>query len=109
MAYWARRGVWNRISAPIHSPLAWRVRWMIAAAAAAELRAEVGTLNLIKRMDLAPGGIAHRAGNVDLELQERHETIVVGVGPSGAEAQSFFFFRRRGWKPRPFKPIHTEN
>src|ERR1700756_1136588 len=23
MAYWARSGVWRRISAPIHSPLAW--------------------------------------------------------------------------------------
>src|SRR5271157_378868 len=48
----------------------WRV---IAAAAAAELGAEVGTLNLIEVMDLAPGGIAHRAGNVNLKSECRHK------------------------------------
>ena len=50
-----------------------RVWRMVAAATTAELGAEVRALNLIKLTDLAPGGIAHGAGNVDLKLQNRHK------------------------------------
>ena len=45
-----------------------RVGGMVAASAAAELRAEVGALDLIELADLAPGGVAHRSGDIDLEL-----------------------------------------
>jgi hypothetical protein len=46
---------------------------MVAAAAAAELRAEVRTLNLIKLLDPAPRGVADGAGDIDLKLEDRHE------------------------------------
>ena len=46
---------------------------MIAASAAAELRAEVGALNLIELLNFLPGGVAHGAGNVDLKMQDAHE------------------------------------
>ena len=39
---------------------------MIAAAAAAELRAEVRALDLIELADLAPGGVADGSGDIDL-------------------------------------------
>jgi hypothetical protein len=39
---------------------------VIAAPAAAELRAKVGALNLIVGLDLAPGFVAYCAGDVDL-------------------------------------------
>ena len=41
------------------------VSGMIAASAAAELRAEVGALNLIELVDLAPRLVADRAGDID--------------------------------------------
>ena len=43
---------------------------VIAAAAAAELRAKVGALNLVVLVNLAPGGIAYGAGNIDFEFQD---------------------------------------
>jgi len=49
-------------------PFALRVRGigcMFAPPAAAELRPEAGTLNLIELSNLAPRGIACRAGNVN--------------------------------------------
>jgi len=49
-------------------PLALRVRGiggMLASAAAAELRSEASTLNLIELPNLAPRGIAGSAGDVD--------------------------------------------
>ena len=46
---------------------------MVAAPAAAELRAEVGTLNLVVLTDLAPGGVADCAGDIDFESQDRHK------------------------------------
>ena len=49
---------------------------MVAASAAAELRAEVRALDLIELLDLAPCGIADCAGDVDFELQDRHRVIV---------------------------------
>jgi hypothetical protein len=39
---------------------------MIATPAAAELRTEIGTLDLVKLLQFAPGFIAHRARNVNL-------------------------------------------
>ncbi len=45
---------------------------MVAASAAAKLRTKVGALNLIELLDLAPGSIANRSRNVDLEFQDRH-------------------------------------
>jgi hypothetical protein len=50
-------------------PFAFGVRsvgGMIAASAAAELGTEIGALDLIERADLAPGGIADGAGDIDL-------------------------------------------
>jgi hypothetical protein len=47
-----------------------RVGRMIAASAAAELRAEVRALDLVKLINLAPGGVAHGAGYVDLEFED---------------------------------------
>ena len=51
MAYWARRGVWRRISA-------------------AELRAEVGGLDLAELADFFPGFVANGPGDVDFKLQD---------------------------------------
>jgi len=48
---------------------------MVAAAATAELRAEIRALNLIKLLDLAPGGVANCAGNIDFEFQNGHKSI----------------------------------
>ena len=49
---------------------------MIATSAAAELRTEIRALDLVKLLHFAPGFIAHRAGNVDLESHDRHtETL----------------------------------
>ena len=45
---------------------------MIAAPAAAKLRTEVGTLNLVERLNLTPGLIADSARDVDFQFQERH-------------------------------------
>lgn len=52
---------------------AWR---MVAASAAAELRAKVGALNLIELLNFLPGGVAHGAGNVDLKMQDAHDASV---------------------------------
>ncbi|MBZ5689406.1 MAG: hypothetical protein LAP86_30770 [Acidobacteriia bacterium] len=41
------------------------VGWVVAAAAAAELGAEIGGLDLVELVDLFPGGIAYRTGDVD--------------------------------------------
>lgn len=41
------------------------VGWVVATAAAAELRAEVGGLDLVELTDFFPGCVAHRAGDVD--------------------------------------------
>jgi hypothetical protein len=54
-------------------PFAVRSIWrMVAASPAAELRAEVGALDLIELLDFLPGGVAHGAGNVDFEMQNAH-------------------------------------
>jgi hypothetical protein len=42
-----------------------RFDWVMAAPAAAELRAKVGALDLIKLLDLSPGFVADSAGNVN--------------------------------------------
>lgn len=47
-------------------------RRMTAAPSTAELRPEVGALDLIELLDLFPRGIAHRAGNVDFKMQDAH-------------------------------------
>jgi hypothetical protein len=41
------------------------VGWVVAASATAELRAEIGGLNLVELVDLFPGFVAYRAGDVD--------------------------------------------
>ncbi len=41
---------------------------MITASTAAELRAEVGALNLIILLNLGPRGVADSPGNINLEL-----------------------------------------
>jgi len=41
------------------------VGWVVAASAAAELRAEVHRLDLVELADFFPGGVAHCAGDVD--------------------------------------------
>ena len=51
---------------------------MIAAASAAELRAEVGGLDLIELLDLLPGFVAARARDVDFELQNGHSIALTG-------------------------------
>ena len=38
---------------------------VVTAAATAELRAEIGRLDLVKWMDFFPGCVAHRAGDID--------------------------------------------
>jgi len=43
----------------------WSVGGVVAAAAAAELGAEVGALDLIELLDLAPGFVGYRPGYVD--------------------------------------------
>ena len=43
-----------------------RVERMVAATAAAKLRAEVRALDLVELLELTPGFVAHRAGNIDL-------------------------------------------
>lgn len=48
------------------------VGWVVASASAAELRAEIGTLNLIELPDLAPGRVPDGSSNVNLESQDRH-------------------------------------
>jgi len=50
------------------------IRRMIAASSAAKLRAEVGTLNLIELLDLAPGLIAHGTGDIDFQFNHRHKS-----------------------------------
>lgn len=52
---------------------------MIAAPSAAELRAEVGGLDLLEVIEFAPGGIAHCAGNVDLESENGHRKSYHGA------------------------------
>src|SRR5208282_1070643 len=63
-----------------------RVGCVIAASAAAELRAKIGALHLIELLDLAPGVVAHGAGNVNLKFQSRHmRNVWVRVSdPDGA-------------------------
>jgi hypothetical protein len=43
----------------------WSILLVVAKAAAAELRAEVGALDLVELVDLAPGFVACRTGDVD--------------------------------------------
>ena len=47
---------------------------MLAVSAAAELPAELRTLNLIELVNLVPGGVADGSGYVNLELQNGHGT-----------------------------------
>jgi hypothetical protein len=61
-----------------------RIRSVIATAAAAELRSKIGGLDLVELVDLTPGLVAYRAGNVDLEFQNRHRS-------SSAGAKAHFF------------------
>src|SRR5271168_4788290 len=64
-----------------------RIRGMIAAPAAPELWTEVGALNLVKLLDLAPGLIAHGAGNIDLQFQYRHEVTGTSINVILSEAK----------------------
>jgi hypothetical protein len=50
----------------------WGVGRMIAASATAELRAEVGALDLLELLDLLPGRVTHGAGDIDLQVQDAH-------------------------------------
>jgi len=43
-----------------------RVERMVAASTAAELRAEIGALDLIELLKFTPSLVAYRAGNIDL-------------------------------------------
>src|ERR1035441_9494765 len=45
--------------------------------AAAELGTEVGALNLIELLDLAPGFVAYRTGYVDFQSHDRHVNSIV--------------------------------
>jgi hypothetical protein len=60
---------------------------VMAASAAAELGAEVGALDLVELVDLAPGFIAYRSGYVDFQFYDWH----LGVWTSGAKAQFNLF------------------
>src|SRR5690348_12015018 len=56
-------------------PFAFLVRLIervVAASATAELRAEVGALDLVELLQFAPGFIASRARNVDFQSYCRH-------------------------------------
>jgi hypothetical protein len=55
-----------------------RIHGVITAAAAAELRAEVGTLNLIKLLYVAPSLVAHSSGHVDFQSYNRHIRLFDG-------------------------------
>ena len=68
-----------------------RVRGMITAAAAAKLRTEVGTLNLIVLLDLPPRGITDGSGNVNLEFQDGHTCFSTTEARSHGENNIFFF------------------
>ena len=48
------------------------IRRVIAASAAAELRAEVCTLNLIELLDLPPSFVADGSRNIDFQSHDRH-------------------------------------
>lgn len=47
-----------------------RIGRMIAASSTAKLRPEIRRLDLLKLLDLAPGSIAYRTGDIDFELQD---------------------------------------
>src|SRR4030088_2669843 len=67
-----------------------RVGRMVAAASAAKLRAEVGALNLIELLDLAPGFVAHGAGYVDFQFHDWHYEVPPGKRrPSAAKAAPY--------------------
>lgn len=68
-----------------------RVRGMITAAAAAKLRTEVGTLNLIVLLDLPPRGITDGSGNVNLEFQDGHTCFSTTEARSHGENNILFF------------------
>src|SRR5258708_30817643 len=55
------------------------IRPVVAATAAAELRTEVRALNLIKLLNLAPGGVADCARNVNLKFQNGHKRFVTNA------------------------------
>ena len=86
MAYCARSGVWSRISAPIHSPLAWGASggWLHRPPLP-NCGPKSATLNLIELADLAPCGIADGAGDIDFELQDGHQIV---FEPHGTEANA---------------------
>jgi hypothetical protein len=48
---------------------------------------------LIELLDLAPGGVPHRARNVDLELQERHKFFHQGDNSGTEQFQKYCFSR----------------
>jgi len=52
-------------------------RRMIAASATAELRTELSALDLVKLLNLAPGLVADRAGNVDLQSHHSHKETLL--------------------------------
>jgi hypothetical protein len=47
---------------------------VVAAPAAAELRTEVRTLDLIKLLDLAPGFVTDGSGDIDFQSHDRHKS-----------------------------------
>ena len=55
---------------------------MVAAAAAAKLRSEVGGLNLVKLLNLAPGLVSDSAGDVDFQSHDRHSKSFTRTVPS---------------------------
>lgn len=59
------------------------VRSVVAAAAAAELGAEVGALDFVVLADFAPGFIAECAGDVDFESYHGHEVKGVATDLRG--------------------------
>src|ERR1700685_382573 len=93
----------------------WSVGRMIAASTAAELRAELGALNLIELLDLTPGFIAHRAGDIDLQSNPRHRQVfttetrrtkikglrkIISPCLGVSVVDSAFLRRSRGWLRR---------
>ena len=54
---------------------------MIAASTAAELRAEIGRLNLVEVADLTPGFVADSSRDINFELQNRQVIQPQGLKP----------------------------
>src|ERR1017187_943391 len=57
-----------------------RIRSVIAASAAAKLRAEVGALDLVERLDLAPGFVTDSSGDVDFQSHDQHRAKTIHHG-----------------------------